>query len=190
MFALLSIAALITKVTAQPAIGILPNFSGYLKFQTSFSGGSWYNLPAPDPSGHGDPYTPTHCITDVNILTTICDAYPDGCQWHNGGAGYCAIGTLKFNSTANTYVKEAIGTFVNGTKASSKYFVLDETRSSNQFCVPYVGWELPVDIVKSHCDQDTKCDAFIMKVDNSYGQLCSFSSAGVCDPCRLHLKLA
>lgn len=178
---------------------LLHDVQGYLAFKTSFSDGSngegpdWYTPLAPDPAGHGSGYDSTRYITNVQVLTAICDAYADACQWHNGGGSDSAIGVITNNATSNTYVKATIGTIVNGSNPSSKYFVLTPDRPTNIFCTPYVGWALPLSLVKEQCDNDERCDAFIMKTDDSYGQLCSFSPPGVCGDtglCRLHLKLA
>ena len=190
MIAFLSIAASVTTITTKLSNDVLPKVDGYLVFETNFGSTNWYAPNAPDPSGQGGPYSSTRAITDPNVLTMICDVYSDACQWHNGGAGNGAIGTLPANSTVHTYVKKTIGNIVDGSTPSAKYFALDETRSTNAYCTPYVGWALPLNLVKTQCDQDSKCDAFVMKLDDSYGELCSFSPEGVCRNCRLHLKLA
>jgi len=165
----------------------LPNFDGYLKFAANFKDITYYYPMAPDPNApagsHG--YSSTRKISDSGILTSICDTYKDACQWHNGG-GDAATGTLTYNSTVNTYIKESIGTIINGSTPDSKYFRFDST-SRNIWLHSYVGWALPVDLIKSQCDNDTTCDAFVMHVDNSYGALAKFDSSTSQQP---HLKLA
>jgi len=168
---------------------------GYLMFQTGFedttsSGAPNYYYPfAPDTKGIGHPYSSNQPITDAKVLTMLCDAYSSACQWHNGGANggesIRAMGMLGYNSTTVAYVKKSIGTITNGSMSSSTYFLLGRS-GTNIFCHRYVGWPLPTSLIKQQCDSDEKCDAFIMRVDDSYGELCTFSEES---DLRLQLKL-
>jgi len=169
----------------------LPELDGYLRFQTSMDRWGYveYYYPmAPDPSAHGHKYTSTRKITSSSVLTAICDTYDDACGFHNGENG--ATGKFVYNSTANTYVKKAIGVVVDGSTPTSKYFKMDTNPPRNIYCMPYVGWALPVDLIKSYCNNDTTCDGFIMEVDNSYGRLCKFSGPEIGTDCQPHFKLA
>jgi len=177
LLALLSVSMAYTQM--------LPDFDGYLKFAANFKDVSYYYPMAPDPNAPaGSPYSSARKIRDAGILTSICDTYKDACQWHNGEGA--ATGILAHNSTVNTYIKESIGTIINGSTPDSKYFRFGST-SRNIFLNSYVGWALPVNLIKSQCDNDPTCDAFVMHVDNSYGTLCKFEGSTGCQP---HLKLA
>jgi len=131
---------------------------------------------APDPSAIGFGYTSTRLITDSDVLTVICDKYDDACDFFNT-VNDGATGKLLYNSTASTYIKKSIGQVVNGSTQSYRYLKLNPGR--NIWCIPYVGWNLPADNVKHQCDSDTKCDGFVMKMDNSFGQLCNFVDSEV-----------
>ena len=165
----------------------LPDFDDYLLFATDFQNGFSFYIPmAPDPNAEGGWYASKRPISDPSVLTMICDTYSDACKWHNGGDA--STGTFATNSTANTYIKKSIGTIVNGSTSSTKYFTFDESSvGRNIWCQPYVGWALPASIIKGECDQDTSCDAFIMKVDQSYGQLCKFATDDAGHGTRLKL---
>jgi len=161
--------------TSPPVPSALPDFPGYLTFSS-------YNLldpshvaymyPLAPMRGIGPgPYTSTRGLFDVKLLTAICDTYPDGCQFHNGGGGDSAVGYFLQDDSVNTYIKNSTGTFASSA-AGSKYFVL--RAPSNVFCVKYVGWDLPADQVIRECNSDSKCDGAVITTNNSHGDLCQF----------------
>jgi hypothetical protein len=89
-------------------------------------------------------------------------------QWINTVGG---TGVWSPNTTVHTYISSSVGTFQQGSSPGTKYFVV---KGANIFCHTYVGWALPASQVKTECDNDPKCQGFIMQTDNAYGSLCAF----------------
>jgi hypothetical protein len=85
-----------------------------------------------------------------------------------GNIGY--FGYTQAPQGKNTYLKQSSGSSRDG------WVLIPATMPVP--CATYVGWDLPGDVVKKQCDEDSKCDGFIMAGDNSHGDLCKFSGKG------------
>jgi hypothetical protein len=53
------------------------------------------------------------------IMTAICDAFSDACDWHHGNNA--AIGTRTPNASVTTYLKNSKGEIKTGSVPGSKY---------------------------------------------------------------------
>jgi hypothetical protein len=167
----------------------LPDFENYATFAgvslADDGSASWYWPMAPmkpDPvtgivAGRGEDgrYESTAHLgiyyNDSAFAERICDLYGDRCQWYTWTSGSPSIesetriGVWARNETVNTYLNISKGLH------HEKYLWINP---SFAFCDPYVGWNEPADVIKKECDNDPKCNGFIMRTDNSGGHLCTY----------------
>jgi hypothetical protein len=104
----------------------------------------------------------------LQLLTYSLDIVGQSLRFFETSQG--VIGYLGGNGT--TYLKESSGKYT-----ASGWFSVPTTLLPS-VCKKYVGWDLPADEVKKQCDKDSNCDGFIMKSDNSHGDLCKFAGKG------------
>merc|ERR1712146_780496 len=140
--------------------------------------GNWGNaglyLPMAPMTGQQGMYTSSAFLKDRSVLMDMCDSYGDACQWFftaDSGPWMAGTGYWTTNTSVDTYIKNSSGTIVTSV-SGPKYFRVDQKYYT--FCDIYVGWDLPRDIVKQHCDKDPNCSGFIMKKDDSHGDLCQW----------------
>jgi hypothetical protein len=118
------------------------------------------------------------------IMTAICDAFSDACDWHHGNAA--AIGTRTPNASVTTYLKNSKGEIKTGSVPGSKYFV----NNAGEWCRQTTGWALPASQVSTECNNDAECDGFIARNDNTYGNLGHFGhSNGSAPNAHTYFKL-
>jgi hypothetical protein len=113
------------------------------------------------------------------VLTAICDAYSDACDWHK--ADGALIGKRAPNASVSTNLRNSKGVFKDGSVPGSRYFVPNGV-GVQECCNLYVGWALPVSEVALQCDQDPKRDGLHMRTDNTFGALCAYAIQGTCGP--------
>jgi hypothetical protein len=150
------------------------NFPGYISFPGySFAHTApfaYFGIMAPVPNmppGYAA-YASTRALQNPSVLKAVCDAYDDGCQWFNTDN---AIGYFLYNSSVASFIKNTSGS------VEDNYFRLN----SNVFCNPYVGWDLPVNLVIEQCDQDVSCAGVIAQSTNAHSDLCRFDDYGARD---------
>jgi hypothetical protein len=150
----------------------LPDIDGYTQFaKVSFEAGqSGFERVHGVPQYQDAPgeYNSTVGIKDKHlVLTTICDAYPDGCDWHNGDV----LGKRIRNESVSTYLKSSRGSFQQGSLPGTRWFVIENVF---EWCRPYQSFPLPVKDVATKCNEDEVCYGFIMQTDGQSGALCAF----------------
>jgi hypothetical protein len=175
----MKLSALVASISPACAVlNALPDIGNYTKIPDvsleNLPGASnWMYMYAPDTSHPGIPdYTSNRRGLGDNpdIMTAVCDAFSDACDWHNGPGG--AVGKRTPNASVTTYLRNSAGTFEDGSVPGSRYFV----SKSREWCDQTVAWVQPATIIAYLCDSDPECDGFIMRNDDTYGALCKFPS--------------
>jgi hypothetical protein len=137
-------------------------------------------VPEPGHTGERDYISGSTMGAHPEIMTAICDAYSDACDWHHGVGS--AIGIHTPNASVTTYLKNSKGEIKSGSVPGSKYFV----NNAQEWCLQTKGWALPSTTVLQHCNSDPECDGFIMQNDDTFGNLCKF---GVAASDHIYFKL-